>query len=103
MESIVSPASKLHDAGLLIEGEVLDVHLAGRVVNGRRSPFHEPGVEQGGLGRQGHLEVAVGAAEMEKDRLSHLRVCVAASNWNKRYPCAALYFYTVNTVGTVFI
>ena len=61
MESIVSPASELHDAGLLIEGEVLDVHLARRVIDGRGSPLHEAGVEQGGLGRQGHLEVAVGA------------------------------------------
>ena len=67
MESIVGPASELHDAGLLVEGEVLDVHLAGRVVNGRWPPLHEPGVEQRGLGRQGHLEVAVGATETEPE------------------------------------
>ena len=63
LEAVVGPAAELHDAGLLVEGEVLDVHLAGGVVDGRRLPLHQPGVEQRGLGRQRHLEVAVSAAQ----------------------------------------
>ena len=61
LKAIVGPASKFHDTGLLVEGEVLHVHLAGGVVDGRRLPLHQPGVEQRGLGRQRHLEVAVSA------------------------------------------
>ena len=60
LESVVSPAAELHDARLLVEGEVLDVHLARRVIDGRRTPLDQPRVEQGRLGGQGHLEVAVG-------------------------------------------
>ena len=63
LESVVGPAAELHDAGLLVEGEVLHVHLAGGVVDGRRLPLHQPGVEQRRLGRQRHLEVAVSAAQ----------------------------------------
>ena len=39
LKPIISPAPKLHDASLLIKGEVLDVHLARRVVNCRRFPL----------------------------------------------------------------
>ena len=65
LEAVVGPAAELHDAGLLVEGEVLHVHLAGGVVDGRRLPLHQPGVEQRGLGRQRHLEVSV-RAEMRR-------------------------------------
>ena len=40
LEAVVGPAAELHDAGLLVEGEVLHVHLAGGVVDGRRPPLH---------------------------------------------------------------
>ena len=62
LESVVGPAAELHDAGLLVEGKVLDVHLATRVVDRRRLPLHLPRRHQRRLRRQGHLEIAVGAA-----------------------------------------
>ena len=34
LKAIISPASKLHDASLLVKGEILNVHLAGGVVDG---------------------------------------------------------------------
>ena len=49
LEPVVGPAAELHDAGLLVEGEVLHVHLATGVVDRGGLPFHEAGVEQGGL------------------------------------------------------
>ena len=61
LEPVVCPTPKLHDARLLVEGEILDIHLAARVVNGRRFPLHLPGRHQRRLRCQGHLEVAVGA------------------------------------------
>ena len=39
LKPIISPASKLHDASLLVEGKILDVHLTGGVVDGRRLPL----------------------------------------------------------------
>ena len=71
LKPVIGPAAKLHDAGLLVEGEVLDVHLARRVIDRRRLPLHLPGGHQGGLGGQRHLEVAVSAetyGELFKDR-----------------------------------
>ena len=62
LESVVGPAAELHDAGLLVEGKVLDVHLATRVVDRRRLPLHLPRRHQRRLRRQSHLEIAVGAA-----------------------------------------
>ena len=61
LKAIVCPAAELHNAGLLVEGEILDVHLAGAVVDGGGFPLHQAGVEQSGLGGQGHLEVAISA------------------------------------------
>ena len=61
LKTIVSPAAELHDASLLVERKVLDVHLAGRVVDGRRLPLHFARGHQGGLCGQRDLEVAVGA------------------------------------------
>ena len=49
LESVVSPASELHDTCLLVEWEVLHVHLARRVVDGRWAPFYQTRIEQGGL------------------------------------------------------
>ena len=63
LESIVGPAAELHDAGLLVEGEVLHVHLAGGVVDGGRLPLHPPLVVQGRLCGQRHLKVPVRTGE----------------------------------------
>ena len=61
LESIVSPATELHDTGLLVEGKILHIHLTGAVVDGGRPPLHLPGAVEGGLGGQRHLEVTVSA------------------------------------------
>ena len=61
LKSIVRPAAELHNAGLLVEGEILDVHLTGAVVDGRGFPLHQPLAVEGRLGGQRHLEVAVSA------------------------------------------
>ena len=66
LETVVGPAAELHDAGLLVEGEVLDVHLAGRMIDGRRSPLHQTRVEEGRLRWQCHLEVTVGTEQKEE-------------------------------------
>ena len=71
LEAVVGPAAELHDAGLLVEGEVLHVHLAGGVVDGRRLPGHVPRVVQRGLGGQGHLEVAIRAEMRDVKTLKH--------------------------------
>ena len=63
LESVVGPAAELHDAGLLVEGEVLHVHLAGGVVDGGRLPLHPPLVVQGRLCGQRHLKVSVRTGE----------------------------------------
>ena len=60
LKSIIGPATKLHDAGLLVEGEVFHVHLTGAVVDGRGLPLNFPCVKQSGLGSEGHLEVPIG-------------------------------------------
>ena len=67
LESVVGPAAELHDAGLLVEGKVLDVHLATRVVDRRRLPLHFPRRHQRRLRRKGHLEIAVGAARKREE------------------------------------
>ncbi len=66
LETVVRPAAKLHDARLLIEGEVLDVDDAGGLVDGGRLPLHQAVVPQCRLGRQSHLKVAVGAGKEKK-------------------------------------
>ena len=40
LEPIICPATELHDTSLLVEGEVLDVHFAGRMVDCRGLPFN---------------------------------------------------------------
>ena len=59
LEAVVGPATELHDAGLLVEREILDVHLTGRMINGRRFPLNQSGVEQGGLRGQRHFKVTI--------------------------------------------
>ena len=66
LETVIRPAAKLHDTGLLVEWEVLDVNLARRLVDGGRLPLDEAVVPQGRLGRQGHLEIAVRTAIWRK-------------------------------------
>ena len=39
LKAVVCPAAELHDTGLLVEGEILDVHLTGGVVDGWRLPL----------------------------------------------------------------
>ena len=62
LKAVVRPAAELHDAALLVEGEPLDVYLAGGLVDGRRLPDHLSVVAQSGLRHQRHLVVAVSTA-----------------------------------------
>ena len=64
LEAVVGPAAELHDAGLLVEGEVLHVHLARGVVDGRRLPLDPPVPVQRGLGGQSNLKVAVSTEDV---------------------------------------
>ena len=59
LKPIICPATKLHDTSLLIKREVLHVHLAGGMVDGRRLPLDQPSVKQGCLGGQGYLKVTI--------------------------------------------
>ena len=59
LESIVCPAAELHHTGLLVEGEVLDVHLTGAVVDGRRFPGYISGVIESCLGCQCYFKVSI--------------------------------------------
>lgn len=61
LKPIIGPRPEFHHTGLLIERKVLDVNHAGRLVDGRRLPLNEAVEPQGGLRRQRHLEIAVGA------------------------------------------
>ena len=63
LKAIICPAAKLHDTGLLVEGEILDVHLTGAVVDGGGPPLHLPGAVEGRLGGQRHLKVTVSAED----------------------------------------
>ena len=65
LEAIVCPTAKLHDTCLLVKREVLDVYLAGGLVDGRRLPLHQAVEPDRGLGGKGHLEIAV-STEREK-------------------------------------
>ena len=40
LKAVVAPAGKLHHAGLLVKGEVLDVNEAGGLEDGRAEPGH---------------------------------------------------------------
>ncbi len=55
------PEDKQQIAGLLVEGEELDVDGAGGLVDGGRLPDHGAVGVQRGLGHQSHLVVPVGA------------------------------------------
>ena len=59
LEAIVGPRAKFHDTCLFVEGEILDVHLTGAVVDGGGFPLHQALAVQRRLGGQRHLEVAV--------------------------------------------
>ena len=52
---------------LLVEGEVLDVHLARRREDGGRRPLDAPVVVDDGLRHRPDYEVAVGAAVGERE------------------------------------
>ena len=59
LESIVSPATELHDTGLLVEGKVLHVHLTGAVVDGGGLPGYIPRVIESCLGCQCYFKVSI--------------------------------------------
>lgn len=63
LESVVRPATEFQHARLLVEREKFHVDLARRFEYGRRFPFYQPYVVYGRLGRQRHVEIAVGAAD----------------------------------------
>ena len=65
LEAIVCPTAKLHDTCLLVKREVLDVYLAGGLVDGRRLPLHQAVEPDRGLSGKGHLKIAV-STEREK-------------------------------------
>ena len=62
LEAVVGPRTELEYAGLLVEGEVLDVDFTGGLVYRRWLPLDQALVVDGGLRGQGHLEVSVRAA-----------------------------------------
>ena len=70
LKAIVCPAAELHHTGLLVEGEILDVHLAGAVVDGGGFPLHQTIVKESGFGCQGYLKVPVSAEHFKIIRLS---------------------------------
>ena len=59
LKSIISPASKLHDASLLIERKILNIHLTGRMVDGWRLPFNQTIVVKSCLCSERHLKITV--------------------------------------------
>ena len=61
LKPVIGPRAELHDTGLLVEGEILDVDLAGRLVDGRGLPLYKAVPPQGGLGGKGHFKIAIGA------------------------------------------
>jgi hypothetical protein len=63
--SVVSPRAELHEAGLLVEGEVPDVNLAGRFKNGRRGPQDLPRVPQHSFGHRRNDIFPVSAVKPE--------------------------------------
>ena len=65
LEAVVGPAAELHDAGLLVEGEVLHVDLARGLVDGWRLPLHEAVVPQRRLSGERHLEVPIRAGKWQ--------------------------------------
>ncbi len=78
LEAIIGPAAELHHAGLLVEWEILDVHLTGGMVNSRRSPLDLARVHQSSFCGQGHLEVAVSTAKAAQS----LSTCLAPTYCN---------------------
>lgn len=61
LKTVVGPTTKFEDARLLIERKIFDVDFARALVNSRRLPLDEALMVDGGLGRQGHLEIPVRA------------------------------------------
>lgn len=70
LKTVISPRTEFHHAGLFVEGEVLDVDLAGGLVDGGWFPLHAAGVVERRFCRQRHLKVAVGAAKTKKKYIS---------------------------------
>lgn len=59
LKAIISPAAELQHARLFVKGKVLDIDLAGGLVNGGRFPFDQALGIDGRLGGQSHLEIAI--------------------------------------------
>lgn len=74
LETIICPASKLHDACLLIKGKEFDVHFTRRMVDGRWLPLHFPRMHQSGLRRKSHFEISISTVGGIKERKKWLRV-----------------------------
>lgn len=66
LEAVVRPGPELHQAGLLVEREVLHVNLAGALVDGWWLPLNTARVVELCLGGQRHLEVAVSATNSKR-------------------------------------
>ena len=66
LKPIIGPAAKLHHASLFVEREILNVDLAGGLINGWRLPLHETMVPQRGLCRQGYLKVTIRAKTISR-------------------------------------
>lgn len=69
LKPIIGPRSEFHNTGLFVEWEIFDVDFAWRLVNGRRFPLDQAIPPQGGLGCQGHLEIAIGARIIRLSKL----------------------------------
>ena len=66
LEAVVGPGAELHEAGLLVEGEVAHVDLAGGLEDGRRRPEHLARVVEDRLGHGRHPVLAVRAAHRQQ-------------------------------------
>lgn len=65
--SIVGPRAELHEAGLLVEGEILDINFAKGLVNRRRLPHHFARVMKDRFSHDGHFVVAIGAVDIRRN------------------------------------
>ena len=73
LETVIGPTTELHDAGLFVKGEIFYIDFATGFVDGRRPPFDQAVVVDGGFGRQRHLEVSIGATHTHTHTHTHAR------------------------------
>ena len=70
-ETVVGPRAELEEALLIVEGEELDVDVAGRLVYCRRVPHDLSGVVQLRLRHDSHFVVAVGTAGRRRSKFHY--------------------------------